>query len=125
VKGPPQPKCWQNTGNISATLGNLASDVENDVSGQFSSADMQLLASDLNADVSAEMHAFVLIGCSFVDPIVALSLGGSGLSGGDRGRVALWIQGVEWRGFILVVCERVFQSAEKGNLARMKTDESG
>ncbi len=60
VKGPPQPKCWQNTGNISATLSNLAGDTENDVSGQFSSADMQLLTSDLNTDISAEMHALVL-----------------------------------------------------------------
>jgi hypothetical protein len=52
-----QPKCWQNVGNISATLSNLGTDIEQDVSGQFSSADLQAITSDINSDIGSEMAA--------------------------------------------------------------------
>jgi RHS repeat-associated protein len=57
---PPPPSnspCWQNTGNISTTLGNLGTDVETDVASQFSGADLQLLTSDINLDIASEMSA--------------------------------------------------------------------
>ena len=65
------------------------------------------------------------IECPYVDPIVALGFGDGRQLAGSGVRVALWIQGVERRGFIFVLCERQFEGAEKDYLARMKTDESG
>ena len=52
---PAQPKCWQDTGNISATLQNLGSDILADVVNQFSSADYALLATDISADEKSEL----------------------------------------------------------------------
>ena len=54
---PPKPKCWQNTDKIDATLVNLGTDIEHDVAGAFSAADLQLLTADVNSDVSKEEQA--------------------------------------------------------------------
>jgi hypothetical protein len=50
-----QPQCWQDDLKISNTLNNPGTDVEHDVSGQFSAADMQLLMNDVSADVASEL----------------------------------------------------------------------
>lgn len=55
----PHPKCWQNIGNISATFSNLGSNVEQDVSKQFSSADLALLTSDINSDTASETWSLI------------------------------------------------------------------
>jgi hypothetical protein len=61
VQPPAGPKCWQNVGNISATLSNLGTDIEQDVqvgpNGTFSASDLQLLTTDVNSDVASEMTA--------------------------------------------------------------------
>lgn len=58
---PQNPKCWQSTGNIAATLENLGSDIEADVesgpNGTFSPGDLLLLTAFINSDVITEMNA--------------------------------------------------------------------
>jgi RHS repeat-associated protein len=55
----PQIACWQQAGNISATLTNLGTDIENDVAGSFSAADMQLLTADIAQDMTSELASLV------------------------------------------------------------------
>ncbi len=51
------PPCWQNVGNISATLSNLGTDIEHDIAGQFDAAGMQLLAADISTDIASELQS--------------------------------------------------------------------